>query len=271
MPNIKAHDLEKLDRGDKLIKVLALAQILYLIVQLIARKVASLPSTQLEIAALAFSASSILTYILYWGRPQGVNSVRVLKAKKFPDIDAIDNVLKPCPTILWSRWRTATVLDEELDLVALPNDTSNLINYLDVDILKVIIRKVVGLDEEFIPLAFGAVFGGTLFGGLHCLAWNFHFPTSGEQLAWRICSIITTCLPFISLFPLGLWLFLNRSYEEKRGSPAVRLAVASICILVLTTYILARLFLMVEIFRSLFFLPPEAFIETWSGNFPHFG
>jgi hypothetical protein len=39
----------------------------------------------------------------------------------------------------------------------------------------------------------------------------------------------------------------------------------------LLPYILARLFLMVEIFRSLFFLPPDAFIDTWSGSFPHWG
>lgn len=36
-------------------------------------------------------------------------------------------------------------------------------------------------------------------------------------------------------------------------------------------YILARLFLIVEVFRSLLYLPPGAFIETWSGSFPHFG
>lgn len=269
MPNIPARELQKLDRGDKLIKVLALAQILYLIVQLIARKVRNLPSTQLEVAALAFSASSILTYLLYWGRPQGVESVKVLKAKKTPRLRNLDEFVRASPTYFWTRGRSVGRLDDELDLVPLPNDGSNVV--MDLGYFADALKNVVGDDQEFIPLAFGAVFGGTLFGGLHCLAWSFHFPTSGEQLAWRICSIITTCLPVLSLFPLGLWLSLNRTFEEKMGSPALRFAVATTCMLVLVTYILARLFLLIEIFRSLFFLPPEAFIETWSGNFPHFG
>ena len=60
-----ARQLEVLNRGDAIVKVLALVQILYLIIQLITRKVVGLPSTQLEIGALAFSASSIITYIIY--------------------------------------------------------------------------------------------------------------------------------------------------------------------------------------------------------------
>ena len=37
----------------------------------------------------------------------------------------------------------------------------------------------------------------------------------------------------------------------------------------MTLYILARLFLMVEIFRTLCFLPPEAYVATWASNIPH--
>ena len=61
MLNIPVRHLELLNRGDILVKVLALVQIVYLIVQVIARKVAGLPSAQLEIGALAFSASGFIT------------------------------------------------------------------------------------------------------------------------------------------------------------------------------------------------------------------
>lgn len=59
-----ARELEVLNRGDALVKVLALVQILYLLIQLITRKIVRLPSTQLEIGALAFPASSTITYYL---------------------------------------------------------------------------------------------------------------------------------------------------------------------------------------------------------------
>ena len=49
-------------------------------------------------------------------------------------------------------------------------------------------------------------------------------------------------------------------------------AIAFICVGgFLVPYILARLFLLVEIFRTLGFLPPHAFVDTWSGSLPHFG
>ena len=34
-------------------------------------------------------------------------------------------------------------------------------------------------------------------------------------------------------------------------------------------YLLARLYLLVEVFRTLCFLPPDAYISTWAANIPH--
>jgi hypothetical protein len=49
-------------------------------------------------------------------------------------------------------------------------------------------------------------------------------------------------------------------------------AIAFFCVVVfLVPYILARFFLLVEVFRTLCFLPPDAFVDTWSGSLPHFG
>jgi len=35
-------------------------------------------------------------------------------------------------------------------------------------------------------------------------------------------------------------------------------------------YIAARLFILVELFRTLFYLPPDAFTSTWTSSIPHF-
>ena len=42
---------------------------------------------------------------------------------------------------------------------------------------------------EPMSLIFGALFGGSLFGRLHSLAWKSRFPTPGEA----------TCIPVVSL------------------------------------------------------------------------
>jgi hypothetical protein len=34
-------------------------------------------------------------------------------------------------------------------------------------------------------------------------------------------------------------------------------------------YVAARLFMLVEIFRTLLYLPPDAYISTWASNVPH--
>jgi hypothetical protein len=36
-------------------------------------------------------------------------------------------------------------------------------------------------------------------------------------------------------------------------------------------YLVARLVIIVEIFRGLWYLPPEAFVTTWTSSIPHFG
>ena len=39
--------------------------------------------------------------------------------------------------------------------------------------------------------------------------------------------------------------------------------------LILLSYVICRLYLVVEIFRCLYFLPPSAYVATWATNVPH--
>ena len=40
------------------------------------------------------------------------------------------------------------------------------------------------------------------FGGIHCIAWSFQFPSHPEQLIWRISSLTITCAPAFELVTL---------------------------------------------------------------------
>jgi hypothetical protein len=64
LPDISTRELQKMNKGDMLVKLLAVLQVFWLVAQLIARRVMNLPSMQLEIASLAFSIVSIVTYIV---------------------------------------------------------------------------------------------------------------------------------------------------------------------------------------------------------------
>ena len=52
---------------------------------------------------------------------------------------------------------------------------------------------------------FSAIVIGTIFGGLHCVAWNFTFPSVIEQWIWRAMSLTLTVIPsvyFLLTLPL---------------------------------------------------------------------
>jgi hypothetical protein len=126
-PNVSAGHLKKLDKGEAFVKALALIQVSYLIIQLAARKVAHLPSTQLEIATLAFSASSILRYLLSWNRPQGIETVHVIPVKQNVKNrkDVVELLAKYGPMYLLLDHRTEGTFDENLGAAPIPNDATH--------------------------------------------------------------------------------------------------------------------------------------------------
>ena len=70
-------------RGDALSKGLVLIQTTWFILQCIARKVAHLPITELELVTLAFAALNFVTYALWWYKPLNVECpVRVYRQRK---------------------------------------------------------------------------------------------------------------------------------------------------------------------------------------------
>ena len=71
-PQITAEELSDRSKGDALIKAIAIAQITWLVIQIIARSFQSLAITLLEITVLAFAATAIGTYALLWRKPQDV-------------------------------------------------------------------------------------------------------------------------------------------------------------------------------------------------------
>ncbi len=307
-PSIPPSQLEKLDKGGALVKALALVQVGYLVAQLIARKAAGLPSSQLEIATLAFAVSSGMTYVLYWNKPQGVETIHIVKAKprSFTNFDLAavvpknDGILHGSyqwlwhptnhnasswndpnksldwlrsiiaehgPSYLWFWLRSNEASESRAGPVPIPNDASHMLpSHLATTGT---LSGLLGGHEETGMLAVGSVLGGIIFGGIHCLAWNFQFPTPTELVIWRVCSVLTTCLPLAAVVPIAIWVrkhswVLNMRVARDGGVLGPLIVVGFIF-----PYILARLIIMVEVFRTLFYLPPEAYIETWSGAWPH--
>jgi hypothetical protein len=114
-----------------------------------------------------------------------------------------------------------------------------------------------GAEDAAFTWAFVAASLG--FGSIHLFAWNSPFPTVIELVLWNICAFVTilkptNCLPCVLLTG-------RERYKEFRYSSAV----------IGLVILLARPYLIVEAFRSLFYLDSDIHVATWTANVSHIG
>jgi hypothetical protein len=103
-----------------------------------------------------------------------------------------------------------------------------------------------------------------LFGGIHCLGWNFLFPGYVEQQLWRVASIWIAYL-----FGVIMWCYLaERLWKSftRRGP----VSPSHVTTLTVIGYISARLIIIVLMVLSLRSLPPGVYdTVAWTQFIPH--
>lgn len=242
LPHISEAELKDRSKSDAFVNTIALFQILWAIVQTIVRTARKLAISQLELAVIAFAACAVVIYILHWSKPKGVGATTTIIEYKGPIPQDMLQLIKGRHTYIGHLLKA----DDSRKLrhgSPIRNDATE--TYIDN-------------DAGFWVYA-AMILGAMLFGGIHVGAWNFDFPTKIELLVWRCTSVWTAvCGPILIL--LGLLLGQFEKVENRR---VVTLQILTIL------YIIARLTLLVEIFRTLFFLPPDAYVSTWASDIPH--
>jgi hypothetical protein len=248
MPSISADDINDKSKTDSFARVVSVAQIIWIVVQVLARVARRLAVSQLEIAVVAFSSCAIMIYILHWKKPKSVlvpytvltfpGPIPAEITRKESDIRKNDSnfqfffggIEDSPPSLPGTNGRP------------IPND--------------VVPDSHTGTGDQVGYFLLGLALGSCLFGGIHIAAWNFTFPTKVELILWRVASIYSAV--FVGLF-LGLLAVLDK----------VDWLQAHMLKLVSSLYVLARVFMIVEMFRTLCFLPPDAYTSTWATNIPH--
>ena len=96
-----------------------------------------------------------------------------------------------------------------------------------------------------------------LLGGLHLIAWNFHFPTETEKILWRVASLVSAGGPIVCLLSIFTPL------------PNEKISTAFFFTSVIVG-VVSRALLMGLMLASLRTLPPSAY-ETvaWTAYIPH--
>jgi hypothetical protein len=244
LPDISETELADRSKSDAFVKAIAIFQILWATIQIIVRTAKKLVISQLELAVIAFATCAIIMYVLYWSKPKNVGSTTTILQFEGAIPQNVLTLIN-CPQTYMGYFLIGDDTGKSRHGSPIRNDATE--NYYDADAGFWVIQAM--------------ILGATVFGGIHVGAWNFHFPTSVELVLWRVASVYSAaCGPIILL--MGVLLALSEDLEKHR------LLIVQILVFM---YITARLVLLVETFRTLFFLPPLAFVSTWTANIPHFG
>ncbi|KNZ71658.1 hypothetical protein J132_07824 [Termitomyces sp. J132] len=249
---ITEDELKDKSKGDWLSKSILTLQITWFILQILVRVVQHLAITELEIAPLAFAIINFMTSFFWRNKPFDVDCPIIIPAYHEPgtwDAGSSSSQDRPTPEV-----RSSSVQDTEGNLIVgrdFPFSCSHHYKQLIVDCISC-----------------GAA---TVFGVTHCLAWHFEFSSKTEQLLWRISSTATSCLPIFVLVSVETSAWLKALLGN---SPRLLRSLQGVCNSVRVTsvavYLLARLFLLVDMFVVL--RKPNSGIFTsvdWIDNIPH--
>ena len=179
---------------------------------------------------LAYAAINVIIYILWRDKPLNVQ-------------EPIDVHGRPIPTdsrdeTLYGAW--FNVMGEAFDCLAARN------NIAAVTVLPAV---------------------GVLFGGVHCFAWQFPFPTKYEATLWKVCAIYCTVYPVV----YALFISLEEPIELHLGRHVYiwsgwsrNFSVAG--------YLVCRIILLVLTFTCLRSPIPGIYEATnWTRFLPHVG
>lgn len=241
LPHLTEDEVSDRNKGDLLVKILALLQVSWMLIQILARAKKHISSTPLEIMSLSFAACAFVTYILQLNHPQDVTTSIYIDASRLSTVDDMRNIAYLGPTYYWFIRNR---------LPSLPNNT---------------IHR--GKSGFLFHIGLGA--GAAVFGGAHLVAWNFTFPTALERTFWRTSSLITMLSPLVVLVVTWQGNILTNLLRGRGASVGRDRWVQAFVGLNMLVLMLARLFIIVEAFRSLYYLPQDAYLATWAANAPY--
>ena len=231
-------------KSDLLAKTITLLQICYFVLAVLIRAGRRLPISELELGTVAFVVPSALTYLGTFEKPKSPETAIVLS--NLASASLVERVRQYAKDSHSQRLFSMTqrfVADGR----ALRNDLLLGAHGARVVVLASIVAII-------------------LFSSIHVAGWNLSFASIVDMWLWRAASIATTAAPMPLAFCYFGILFIP-GFSEGINDGLVGAAV----LLPLVVYILGRLILIVEMFRGLGYLPPEAFAATWTANIPHIG
>lgn len=249
-PPITAAGIMDKSKVDITGRFIAIFQICYFVVSTIVRSTKGLAVSQLELGTCAFVPFAVALYAVSYLKPKGVSTTITVLQGRLPDSIAAsygDSLIKYVVYGSMSNHKRTPGSRIGNDWV-IESKTSDPLYWA-------------------IPLTI-------IFGAIHLIAWSFDFPTYIDLIFWRVASLVVTTIYTALLLMSLLVIFLLGLLSEHLDTDSILdsifpregwLPFISGC------YIIARLVLVVEMFRTLAFLPTSSYVGTWTASVPHIG
>ena len=228
---VKDFQINDYAKSNPLAKLVACSQTLWLITQVISRVYQHRAVTLLEVSTTAYAACALTTYAFWWKKPQNPTMPIVIHCSDevFP---------RPSNSGLYFSYRS---LGEYIWAGQyFPGDR--------------------GAHNAELVTESLFVLSPALFGAIHVAAWNISFLSTVEQWLWR-GSALYCCIAGI-LFTVVA--FLTFSAEDRSWiSEDMEYVIDSTAFWIIgSVYVIARIFMIVEVFLSLRALPQSAYEEV---------
>ncbi|KAG1889799.1 uncharacterized protein F5891DRAFT_128893 [Suillus fuscotomentosus] len=209
VPILTADQIHDRSKGNAISKGLVILQVAWFVMQLITRAIYRLETTQLEVGTLAFAVLNFLTYAAWWDKPLNVqcpHPVYWKSTKSKPIMTPEYHIGVSEEDDIAQFGILAPVLRPILELIGFPGIPTS--RKLQVPTFDGSI-ELEQLHKHVLLLA--GVLMATIFGGIHCMAWFFAFPTYQERVLWRMSAVAITCTPWLGLLTAPLLAALDAS------------------------------------------------------------
>lgn len=257
---VDEEDIKERAKSDWFVKILVVFQLLSFWCNVLARVAEGLPICALEVATSAFALCSFLTYLLLFKKPQGAFAPMTLAY-----YDTIPEEIQQ----LKIRYLQRQLRDDDPVDQHHVHDLRTGVHGKPPYLLDPPIGLTRMLDMSIYP-SFMYI-SGIVFGGIHLAGWSLEFPTETDRWLWRTSSLATTVIPTLAL-PLTLWFGRTSTADPstRYWRPSKSRLLTMVIGYSITVYCVSRLILLVEMIRTLFYLPVAAYeTPSWSIGIPH--
>jgi hypothetical protein len=292
-PIATREEIEDKSKCDAITKALVVFQTTWFLLQCAARGSQHLAVTELELATTAFALLNIIIYALWWDKPLDVQRPIVVRrrnaqdAAREADLDQNQEGNQPLeesgvaprqerhcwacsPGWLRDAWDGSRSVfrgwtwDDVWDgLWSVIKPFIVMVRAEDDDYEETRTFFVVGRDDWDVSSINLGYLVAVVFGGIHCVAWSFAFPSETEQLLWRIFSIAITG------FPLA-YVGIESTHDQLDDDNPVKTILFVTLFLLTLLYPISRILLLVLSLTTLRSLPPSAYQTVqWTNFLPH--